>query len=87
MPPHQSEASEFTQLLIGQKVLESQLSEIIRRLNNLEKGETAVSEDLTVHRKEVDKKIEEIQKWQYIMMGGLSILSFLSPLFIKKLGF
>ena len=81
------DASEYTQLLIGQKVVESQLAEIIRRLNNLEKGETDVAIDLSIHRKEVDKKIEEIQKWQYIMMGGLSILSFLSPVFLKKLGF
>ena len=78
--------NELRQLLIGQKVVESQLAEIIRRLDNLEDVESTVRRDLVVHRKEVDSKIEEIQRWQYLMMGGLSILSFLSPFFLKKLG-
>lgn len=78
--------NELRQLLIGQKVVESQLAEIIRRLDNLEDVESTVRRDLVQHRREVDGKIEEIQRWQYLMMGGLSILSFLSPFFLKKLG-
>lgn len=82
----QIEEADFRQLLVGQARIETQNAEILRRLEQLEKVENKVGRDLETHRREVDIKIAELQKWQYMMMGALTLLSILSPLVFRKLG-
>lgn len=81
-----AEVAEIRELLIGQARMETDLKEILRRLDKLENVENKMKDDQAIHRKELDAKIAELQRWIYMMMGAGGIISFLSPVIFKKLG-
>ena len=78
--------AEFRDMLISQTKVETQLAEILRRIEKIEKQEEKSDSVFEIKVKEVETKIGDLQKWMNMSVGALGIISLLSPVLFKKLG-